>query len=66
MKILKLVTFFLLTMALPCLAQTYPSKPVKIIVPFAAGGPADNYARFIALNEPVHTLNTESAPDFFS
>ena len=38
----------LLLASLAAQAQNYPARPVKMVVPFSAGGPADNYARFLA------------------
>ena len=47
---LALATILLATpilLATQCLAQDYPTRPIKIIVPFGAGGPADVTARLI-------------------
>jgi tripartite-type tricarboxylate transporter receptor subunit TctC len=48
-------------------AQTYPSKPVSMIVPFAAGGATDTLARFLGekmrekLGQPVIIENVAGA-----
>jgi len=51
--------------AQPQTAQGYPNRPVKIVVPFAASGPADIYARFIAQrlgDELKQTFVVENKP----
>jgi len=62
-------TVTLLAMALPlsAVAQAYPSKPIKMIVPFPAGGTTDIVARIIAqkmtesMGQPVTVDNKGGA-----
>ncbi len=54
-------------LALAAAAQTYPSHPITIVVPFAAGGPTDTIARIMgqrmskSLGQPVVVENVAGA-----
>ena len=57
--------------AAPAAAQSYPEKPIRLIVPFPAGGPADTTARIVAqgltsrMGQPVIIENQAGAGGTF-
>src|SRR3954452_469139 len=59
MKLFKIIFHLIALIPAVALAQSYPSKPIRMIVPFPAGGPADIFGRGLAqgmseqLGQPV-------------
>jgi len=59
--------FLLAALSAPSWAQSYPSRPVKIVVPYGVGGSADLYARYLGaklsdhLGQPVVIENRPGA-----
>jgi tripartite-type tricarboxylate transporter receptor subunit TctC len=67
-RVSSLIVFATLSLvAAPSAAQDYPSRPVKMIVPFGAGGPTDIFTRLLAeelrksLKEPFVMENRPGA-----
>jgi tripartite-type tricarboxylate transporter receptor subunit TctC len=64
---MKIFLTLLAAIALPAFAQGYPAKPIRLIVPYAAGGTSDILARQIgpklteAWNQPVVVENKTGA-----
>ena len=59
-----LICLSLLPAASPSAAQDYPSRPVRVIVPFGAGGPTDVFTR--AISDELRKSLTQPPPDYES
>ena len=63
----RLLFALVLVLSTPLAAQDYPARPIRLVVPFAPGGPADMLARAIAptmsaaLRQPITIENKAGA-----
>ena len=66
-RVLSIAFTFFVTVATAAVAETYPSRPITIVVPFPAGGPTDALGRVLAdrmtrsLNQSVIVENVTGA-----
>src|SRR5262249_25967380 len=66
-KLLAISLAVLAASSMSAATETYPSRPITMVVPFAAGGPLDTLARFMAermrasLGQPVIIENVTGA-----
>ncbi len=66
-RYLPVLALAVLAMPAAVVAQTYPSKPIKLLVPFPAGGPIDTIARVVGdklpslLGQPIVVENRSGA-----
>jgi len=64
-RLQKLMAFAALAVTMSAMAQNYPTRPVTMLVPYAAGGPTDTVARVVAqsMSKPLgQTVVVENKP----